>query len=79
VNGFPIKVGHFPSRTSTVPALKYPCSPDKKSTVKNIMPIENLVGTSLPNPPGHGFNILLYIKDMFFSTFFAIFSAIFHL
>jgi hypothetical protein len=33
------------------------------------MPIENLAGTSLPNPPGHSFNILLYIKFMFFSTF----------
>jgi hypothetical protein len=66
-------MGRLPSQTSAVPELKYPCSPATKSIVKNIMPIENLAGTSLPNLPGHGFNILLYIKYMFFSTFFAIF------
>jgi hypothetical protein len=65
----PAKVVPFPPSSTPVP-------PAKKSTIKSIMPIENLVGTSLPNPPGHGFNILLYIKYMFFSTFFAIFSAI---
>jgi hypothetical protein len=26
----PTKVGHFPSQSSTVPALKYPGSPGKK-------------------------------------------------
>ena len=64
-NDFVTNLKHcrYKTQTLSLPKSNTPCPAAKMNTIKSTMPIKNLAGTNLPNPPGYGFNLyIIYLK-----------------